>query len=88
VLEAELDNILLLRVIFNGVLQVVGLAETSRCRAEPLTFQLCLVYVPSCRGVLSDWVRGVVILPALSSKDMDDAIGGRAWGIAKEDLRP
>ena len=38
VLEAELDNTLLLRVVFNGVLPVVGLAETSRCRAESLTF--------------------------------------------------
>jgi len=38
VLEAELDNILLLLIIFNGILPVVGLAETSRCRAESLTF--------------------------------------------------
>jgi hypothetical protein len=55
VLEAKLDNILfLLRVVFNGVLPVVGLAETSRCKAESLMFRLCLVYVPFYVGVLDD----------------------------------
>jgi hypothetical protein len=54
VLEAELDNILLLFIVFNGVLPVVGLAETSRCRAESSMFRLCLVYVPLYAGVLGD----------------------------------
>jgi hypothetical protein len=54
VLEAELDDILLLLVVFNSVLPVVGLAETSRCRAESLTFRLCLVFVPFYVGVLDD----------------------------------
>jgi hypothetical protein len=44
VLEAELDNnILLLQIVFNGVLPIVGPAETSRCRAKSLTSRLCLV---------------------------------------------
>lgn len=54
VLEAELDNTLLLRVVFNGVLPVVGLAETSRCRPESLAFRLRFVYVPLYVGVLDD----------------------------------
>jgi hypothetical protein len=55
VFEAELGNIaLLFRVVFNGVVPVVALAETSGCSAESLTFRLCLVYVHLCVGVLDD----------------------------------
>ena len=55
VFGAELGSIaLLLGVVFNGVVPVVALAETSGCRAESSTSRLCLVYVPLYVGVLDD----------------------------------
>ena len=83
VLETEPDNIVL-RV---GIVPVVGLAETSECRAKSLNVPT-LVCVPLYLAALGNCMGVVVILLALISKDLDGTSGNRAGDIARENLRP